>query len=304
MRIRKKPRSRRWVVSYLWRSAVLLGLFVLVSNIGYVLAQGLRDPQLLRTSIGVTDFPRQVDLFMRLRESAIIPSFGIAILVFIVLSLGHFFAIGPKDLSLRGEQDAIPWWNLFERILHGLMAISFVVLAISGLAITFGRSLGGGTPTLVLRALHEYSGFVFTPCMVILAVTWARHAIPRSYDVEWFTKVGGYLGYKGKLTSDKFNAGQKLWFWIMVVAGVLLAWSGFSQFYSVGTVLERRNDVIIHLLAAIPIILMFVVHLYLSTIGTKGAFMTMINGRFSKTAAMAHHPMAPELRKAPAGSDD
>ena len=296
MKVRLKPRSRRWVVSYARRSAVLFGLFVLLSNVGFVLAQGLRDPQLLRTSIGVADFPRQVDLFITLRESALIPSFGIAIIVFIVISLGHFFAIGPKDMSMRDEADAIPWWNLLERILHGLIAIAFVVLGVSGLLITFGRYLGGGSPTLFLRTLHEYSGFVFTPCLIILTLIWLRHAIPRAYDMEWFSKAGGYLGYKGPLKSDKFNAGQKLWFWIMVIAGLLLAWSGLMLFFNVGSMTDRRLYVIVHFFSAIPIILMFLVHLYMTTLGTRGAFMGMINGRFSKTAAQNFHSEAPELK--------
>ena len=297
MSIRLKPRSRRWTAAYLWRSTVLLGLFVALSNIGYVLAQGLRDPQLLRTSLNVAQFPRQVDYFMTLRDSAIIPSFGIAMLAFIVISLGHFFAIGPKDLSARDDADLIPWWNLFERIVHAISAIAFVILGISGLAITFGRYMGGGTPTLVLRTLHDYSGLVFTPCVIVLALLWVRHAIPRSYDMEWFTHAGGYLGYKGKLTSGKFNAGQKLWYWIMVIAGLLLVYSGLMQYFEIGTVLQRRTDVIIHFFAAIPIILMFLVHLYMSTLGTRGTFMGMINGRFSKTAAQNYHSEAPELRR-------
>ena len=297
MSIWLKPRSRRWTVAYLWRSAVLLGLFVALSNIGYVLAQGLRDPQLLRTSLNVAQFPRQVDYFMSLRDSAIIPAFGIALLAFIVISLGHFFAIGPKDLSARDDADLIPWWNVFERIIHAISAITFVILGISGLAITFGRYMGGGTPTLVLRTLHDYSGLVFTPCVIVLTLIWVRHAIPRSYDMEWFTHAGGYLGYKGKLTSGKFNAGQKLWYWIMVIAGLLLVFSGLMQYFEIGTVLERRTDVIVHFFAAIPIILMFLVHLYMTTLGTRGAFMGMINGRFSKTAAQNYHSEAPELRR-------
>ena len=297
MSIRLKPRSQRRGTKVLWRSAVLLGLFVVLSNVGYVLAQGLRDPQLLRTSLNVAQFPRQVDFFMSLRDSSLIPSFGIAILAFIVIALGHFFAIGPKDMSMRDEHDAMPWWNVFERIIHAIIAIAFVILTISGLAITFGRYVGGGSGTLLLRTLHEYSGLVFTPCIIILTLIWVRHAIPRSYDMEWFSHAGGYLGYKGKLTSGKFNAGQKVWYWIMVIAGLLLTWSGLMQYFQIGTVLERRTDVIVHFFSSIPIVLMFLVHLYMTTLGTRGAFMGMINGKFSKSAAQNFHSEAPELKR-------
>src|SRR3990172_11048684 len=126
MRIRIKPRSRRWTVSFLARCSVLLGLFVVLSNIGYVLAQGLRDPQLLRTSIGVAEFPRQMDFFIVMRESALIPSFGIALLVFVILALGHLVLFGPKDMSIKNEQDAIPWWTMTERVLHGIISVAFI----------------------------------------------------------------------------------------------------------------------------------------------------------------------------------
>jgi formate dehydrogenase subunit gamma len=306
MRIRLKPRSRHADLTFARRTGVLLALFVLLSNVGFVLAQGLRNPELLRTSINVANFPRQVDLFMSLRESALIPSFAIAIIVFIVVALLHFFAFGAKDMSSRGPGDDIAWWSAYERILHAITAITFVLLDISGLAITFGRYLGGGAPGLFLRHTHEYSGFVFTVSIILLFIPWVRHAIPRSYDMAWFTRLGGYLGYKGALKSEKFNAGQKLWYWIAVIAGVLLAYSGLMQYFGVGTVLQRRTDVIIHFFASIPIILMFVVHLYLSTIGTKGVFMSMVNGRFSKSAAQQYYSEAPELRRAtqPTGSDD
>lgn len=284
-------------MSFFWRSGVLLSLFVLISNIGYVLAQGLRDPQLLRTSIGVAEYPRQVDFFIVMRESALIPSFGIALIVFVILALGHFFLFGSKDMSIKNEQDAIPWWTLTERILHGIIAVAFIVLLVSGLAITFGRYFGGGTSTLVLRTSHEYAGFVFIPVLVILTVMWIPHGIFRNYDWKWFAHAGGYLGYKGNLVSGKFNAGQKQWYWFMVVFGLILSVTGVLVFFQFGSVYNMRTYMVLHLLASIPLILMFVAHLYMTTLGTTGAFMGMINGRFSRTAAQSFHPEAPDLRK-------
>lgn len=305
MRIGLKPRSSRWVASFCWRTALLLGVFVVLSNIGFVLAQGLRDPDLLRASIGVSQFPRDVDFFLTMRSSALIPSFGIALIVFCAMAIGHLVLFGPKDMSAKSEQDLISWWTLTERILHGIIAVAFIVLLVSGLAITFGRYFGGGTGGLVLRTAHEYAGFVFTPVLVILVVMWLKHAVFRAYDVEWFSKAGGYLGYKGQLRSGKFNAGQKQWYWFMTVFGVLLAATGLAVFFQLGSISQMRFYMVVHLLSSIPLILMFVAHLYMTTVGTKGAFMGMINGRFSKTAAQKFHSEAPELQGGaqPAGSD-
>jgi formate dehydrogenase subunit gamma len=177
------------------------------------------------------------------------------------------------------------------------MAAVFVILLVSGLLITFGRFFGGGGPTLFLRQVHDFAGFVFVPTLVVSIVMWAKHAIPKGYDLNWFARMGGYLGYKGELRSGKFNAGQKVWFWIMAICGILLSWSGLSLFFQVGSMSNLRIYVLVHFFSAIPIILMFLVHLYMASLGTKGAFMGMINGKMSKKAALAHHSESPQLQK-------
>ena len=291
MKIHLKKRSGKASLSFVWRAALLLTVLLSLTNIGFLMAQGLilDTSQLLRNVLGGADYLVQTDLFISIRSSVIIPSFGIAILVFIGLSLGHFFAIGPKDMTGKGDADAIPWWNMFERIIHWIMAVSFVILLISGLLITFGRYFGGGGGTLFLRQLHDYSGFVFIPCLAIMVLLWLKESIPKAYDMGWLAHFGGYLGYKEKLTSGKFNAGQKLWFWIMTVTGVLLSWSGLGLFFQWGMMSDLRFYVILHFFSSIPMILMFLVHLYMTTIGTKGSFMGMIHGKMSKTAAESYH---------------
>jgi cytochrome b subunit of formate dehydrogenase len=91
----------------------------------------------------------------------------------------------------------------------------------------------------------------------------------------------------------------------MTVFGVLLAATGLAVFFQLGSISQMRFYMVVHLLSSIPLILMFVAHLYMTTVGTKGAFMGMINGRFSKTAAQKFHSEAPELQSGaqPAGSD-
>lgn len=297
MKIHLKNRSGKASLSFVWRAALLLTVLLSLVNIGFLMAQGLilDTSQLLRNVLGGADYLRQTDLFISIRTSVVIPSFGIAILVFIGLSLGHFFAIGPKDMTGKGEADAIPWWNLFERIIHWVIAVSFVILLISGLLITFGRYFGGGGGTLVWRQFHEYSGFVFTPVLVIMVLMWIKESLPKSYDVQWLLHFGGYLGYKGQLKSGKFNAGQKQWYWIMTVTGVLLVWSGMGLFFQWGMMSELRFYVILHFFSSIPMILMFLVHLYMTTIGTKGSFMGMIHGKMSKSAAESYHSESSSL---------
>ena len=289
----------------LWTLAVL-SASVLISNVGYLLAQSaLKDPNdLLRDAIGGKDYLFNVDMFLLLRNSPLIPSFGVAMLVFIVLMLGHYFTFGPKDMSGGGSPDLIPWFTLTERILHGVVVVSFVLLFLSGMFITFGKNLGGGTGTLVLRTLHEYSGFVYGPAFVIIVVMWFKEALFRSYDMAWFAKFGGYLGYKGTIVSGKFNAGQKMYFWVMAVTGVLHIWTGYSLIFELGGMSDRRFYVVLHFLSTIPMALMFLVHLYMTTLGTKGTLMSMINGQLSRKAAQQFHPEASTLKGAGAKGGD
>jgi formate dehydrogenase subunit gamma len=275
----------------------LLAVFLFLTNIGYLLAQGLLiDPSvLMRNAINGGDYLFKTDAFIALRESPIIPIFGIAILVFIALFAGHFFRFGPKDMSDEGGED-IAWWNMFERVIHGIIAVTFVILFISGALITFGRYFGGGGGTLLLRQLHDFSGFVFVPALAIVVIMWVKEALPKAYDFVWFKNFGGYLGYKGELKSGKFNAGQKMWFWVMTACGVLLSWSGLSLFYQVGMMSDLRFYVIVHFFSAIPVMLMFLVHLYMTTLGTKGTFKGMINGKISKKGATSYHSEAAQLK--------
>ncbi|MDH4246302.1 MAG: formate dehydrogenase subunit gamma [Deltaproteobacteria bacterium] len=285
----------------LWTLAVL-SASVLVSNVGYLLAQSaLKNPNdLLRDAIGGKDYLFNVDMFLLLRNSPLIPSFGIAMVVFAILMLGHYFTFGPKDMSGGGDADLIPWFTLTERILHGVVVVSFLMLITSGLFITFGKNLGGGTGTLVLRTLHEYAGFVYGPAFIIIVVMWFKEALFHSYDMVWFAKFGGYLGYKGSIVSGKFNAGQKLYFWIMSVTGALHIWTGYSLIFELGAMSDRRFYVVVHFLSTIPMALMFLVHLYMTTLGTKGSFMSMINGQFSRKAAQQYHPESSSLKASPA----
>jgi formate dehydrogenase subunit gamma len=328
MRIGLKRRSAQWTVSFFTRGAVITALMLVAMNVGYLAAQALRgDPNdLVRNAVG-----GNLAAFTSWRDSGLLPSFAIAFVAFIVIALGHFFTFGPKDYTAKGPSDLMPWYTLWERIIHGIVLIAFVILMVTGLMVTYGRYVGGGGLPLTLRQVHELAGFVYIPSIVIMILMWLKDALPAAYDLEWFMKAGGYLGYKGALKSGRFNAGQKVWFWVIVVTAVVHIWTGLALFYQSGSVpalggawasngpftpniYEQsgalnylRLYTMLHLIATIPIVLMFVVHVYMSALGAKGAIGTMINGKFSRTAALQYHSEAPALKKlsaAPASDDD
>ena len=294
MKFGLKRRSRRWTASFFFRGTVLMGVLMLLVNAGYLAAQAaLRDPNELWQQ-AVTG---NLATFMGLRNSALLPSFAIAMAAFVVIALAHFFTFGPKDMSAKDSKDLIPWWTLWERIIHGIVVISFLLLMFSGLQITYGRYFGGGSMTLFLRQVHELAGFVYSPAVIIMALMWARDALFRAYDLEWLKRAGGYLGYKGQIKSGKFNAGQKFYFWVMIVTAFVHVWTGLSLYYQLGSLATLRLYVTLHLLSTVPMVLMFIVHLYMTTLGTKGALMGIINGQFSRAAATKFHSEAPGLKK-------
>lgn len=328
MKLGLKRRSSRWTASFFTRGAIITGLMVVAINVSYLAAQALKpaDPNdLVRNAVGTN-----LGAFTWIRDSGLLPAFAIAMAAFIIISLGHYFTFGPKDYTPKDANDMIPWFTLFERIVHALVLVSFVILAFTGLNITFGRYLGGGGRTLALREIHEMAGFVHIPAVALMMLMWIRDSLPASYDFEWFKRAGGYLGYKGQLKSGRFNAGQKVWFWVIMVTAVIHVWTGLVMFYQSGAApgaagawssnnsfipnMYAQADALnymrlytmLHLLATIPVVLFFLVHLYMTSLGAKGALGAIINGKFSRTAALKFHSEARQLKKgnpAPASDD-
>ncbi|MGN5480551.1 formate dehydrogenase subunit gamma [Cupriavidus basilensis] len=108
----------------------------------------------------------------------------------------------------------------FERIVHWTMAISFVLLAISGIVMLFGKHfmlpvMGHtlfGWLTYLLKNIHNLAGPVFTLSIIVAFAIFVRDNIPSRDDVRWVTSLGGLASGK-HVPSGRFNAGEKMWFW-------------------------------------------------------------------------------------------
>jgi formate dehydrogenase subunit gamma len=181
------------------------------------------------------------------------------------------------------------------------MGLTFVALAVTGLIITFGKSLLlpliGATLFSWLAALaksvHNFTGPVFSVALVIFIVMYVRDNLPKAYDVQWMLKFGGMFNREGgEVPSGKFNAGEKGLFWslvvvvstVLVVTGYILNFPNFDQTRST---MQIAN--IVHLAAALIGIAMACVHLYMGTIGMRGAYQAMRTGYVDETWAKEHH---------------
>jgi formate dehydrogenase subunit gamma len=221
----------------------------------------------------------------------------LVVLVLIVIGLFYMWR-GPIGLHSPPSGRMIERFSSFERIAHWTMAISFCILALSGLTMLFGKyvllplighTLFGWLATLG-KNLHNFVGPIFLFSIVVSAAKFIRDNIPRAYDLTWLAKVGGVLSGEA-VPSGRFNAGEKIWFWGgVVVLGTVSCASGlvldFPNFDQTRALMMFAN--IVHVIAALVFIAWSFTHIYLGTVGTTGAYEGMRNGYVDETWAREH----------------
>jgi formate dehydrogenase subunit gamma len=159
---------------------------------------------------------------------------GIAVLGMLGIIVLFYMSKGRIPVEAGRAGRTIQRFNAIERGAHWMTAGSFVVLALTGLNLTFGRwvilpLLGPetfATMTLWGKYAHNYLSFPFTLGVVVLFLMWVKDNIPNKLDVAWFKAGGGLVGH-GHPDAARFNGGQKMVFWITVIGGTLVAVSGY-----------------------------------------------------------------------------
>jgi formate dehydrogenase subunit gamma len=196
----------------------------------------------------------------------------------------------------------------FERFTHWLTASCFVVLALSGLNISFGRILilplfgpeAFATMSAYAKLAHDYLAFPFMMGLVIMFLIWVKDNVPRKLDLEWLKQGGGIL-FEGKHPpARRFNAGQKGIFWIVIVFGTLMSVSGwFLLFpYLPANVTVLQVWTVIHAVIAMLFIAAMLAHIYIGSIGMEGAFDAMGTGEVDLNWAKEHHSLWVEEEQA------
>jgi formate dehydrogenase subunit gamma len=186
-----------------------------------------------------------------------------------------------------------------ERIVHWTTAVTFLILAVTGLAILFGKHLlvpvighsAFGYLMVVGKNVHNFVGPVFALATLAMIVIWARDNVWHNIDAQWISKAGGLLSGE-HVPSGRFNFGEKTWFWIGVtILGLIVAASGlFMDFPNFG---QGRADMqtanLIHAVSAIVMLVLSFGHIYMGTIGVHGALDSMKTGYVDETWAREHH---------------
>jgi formate dehydrogenase subunit gamma len=191
-----------------------------------------------------------------------------------------------------------------ERFVHWLTAITFVILGITGLNISFGRVLL--LPWMGPEAFsawsewakysHNFLSFGFTLGVVVMFVMWIGRNLPTAVDVEWLKQGGGMFDPTNSTHSPayKFNAGQKILFWIIMVSSAAMIISGFIlmfPFYAGLTVGNMELAEIFHAVVGVLFVALILGHIYLGSIGMEGAFGAMADGNVDLNWAKEHHSL-------------
>ncbi len=266
--------------------------------------------------------------------------FGGWALLGILIVLALFFAIrGRIRIESGPSKQTVERFNGIERFGHWLTAGSFVVLGLTGLNMLYGRYVlapilgpkAFAWLTLMGKFAHNYLAFAFMVGLAVIFVLWVRHNLPDKADLVWLSKGGGLFSKHSHPPAKKFNAGQKILFWLVILGGLSISLSGIAllfpfQFAIFGPTFAALNVVgfdlptsltlmqemqlsqIWHAIVGVILIVVIVAHIYIGSIGMEGAFDAMGSGHVDKNWAREHHSLwVKELDsggKKPAAGDD
>jgi len=189
----------------------------------------------------------------------------------------------------------------FERFTHWLTASCFIILALSGLNVSFGRVLilplfgpdAFAAMSAWAKLAHNYLAFPFMLGLVIMFLIWIKDNIPGKLDLEWIKQGGGLLPNGKHPPARRFNAGQKGIFWIVIIGGALMSVSGWFLIfpYLLGNVTELQVWTVIHAVVAMCFIAVMLAHIYIGSVGMEGAFDAMGTGEVDVNWAKEHHSL-------------
>jgi formate dehydrogenase subunit gamma len=233
-------------------------------------------------------------------HEAILPKIG-AIAIMGMLALLVVFYLWRGMIKIEGGRSGrtILRFNGFERFVHWMTATCFIVLALSGLNITFGKQLllpllGPDAFTAVSqwgKYAHNFLSFPFTLGVAVILLMWVAWAIPNAADAKWLAEGGGLVGNQHP-RAGRFNAGQKMIYWVVVLGGAAVAASGYVMMFPfyVTDMAGMQVTQMIHGVAALLFVAVMLAHIYIGTIGMEGAFEGMGTGEVDLNWAKQHHP--------------
>jgi len=258
----------------------------------------------------------------KLRQGPVINYGGGALLGLIGLLIVFYFVRGKIMIDGGPAGTTIERFKAIERFGHWLLAGSFIALGITGLLALMGRKflipVMGPEAFATLAAgskfIHNNIAWAFMIGMAMTFVMWVAHNIPNKLDIKWLL-AGGGIFTKSHPSAKKFNAGQKIIFWTVMLLGFSVSLSGLSLLFpfempmfaktfalinsvagtDLPTVLLPHEEMqyanIWHSIVAFVMMLAIIAHIYIGSVGMEGAFDAMGNGQVDLEWARQHHDL-------------
>lgn len=234
------------------------------------------------------------------------------LMVGVLIALSLFFAARGRIRIEEGpSRYELKRFGIADRASHWLMALSFIVLAVTGFNLLYGRPLlipliGHDAYAAIAgvgKMTHNYVAFAFMLSLVTSLVLWVRNNLPTRADWAWIKAGGGLLGHA---PARKFNAGQKILFWLVMLMGLSVSLSGWALLWPfettmfadtfalfgygpVSAIQEQQLAQGWHTIVSVLFVAMVFAHIYIGTVGMEGAFSAMGRGRVDLNWAREHH---------------
>ena len=226
---------------------------------------------------------------------------GIAVLGMLAVIAVFYFVRGCIRTKGPKANVRIVRFNAIERFAHWLTATAFIVLAITGLNFVFGKRLlmpligadAFASWSQVAMYAHDFFAWAFILGALMLLVMWVWDNLPDRYDANWLRQGGGLFDRSGNThpPAGRFNAGQKLIFWSVVLGGGALAASGIFLLFPFvfADVNGMQTAQVIHAIVGSLLVAIMIAHIYIGSLGMEGAFDAMESGTVDLNWAKQHH---------------
>ena len=236
------------------------------------------------------------------------------------LLIVFYLVRGRIGIDAGPSTDKIQRFGPIDRFAHWLMAGSFVVLAITGLNLLYGRHVlipifgkeAFLTITTIGKFAHNYLAFAFMAGLALSFLLWARHNIPNKLDLKWLAMGGGIFVKGVHPPARKFNAGQKVIFWAVMIGGLSVSMSGIALMFPFQTSMfadtfamlnmigfslptdftamqEQQLNQLWHGIVSMGLMTMIIAHIYIGSVGMEGALDAMNSGMVDRNWAKEHH---------------
>jgi len=218
--------------------------------------------------------------------------------VIVILLLFHLIR-GKMRITGGRSGKMIPRFTLNTRVAHWFMASVFIILALSGLIILMARPilaplLGSNLTSILTSAAlqgHNLFGPLFILALLWMFIKFVGGNFFHLVDFKWIFKLGGFFG--GHVSSSRFNFGEKTWFWMVIILGIVMSVTGLALEFPwlVEDLRLLQASTILHGVAAVVLISVAIGHIYVGTIGMEGSIDSMLKGEVDENWAREHHDL-------------